>query len=421
MSVLLGAISDDFTGATDLAGTLLRNGMKTVQVNGVPDDDMPMGDAEAVVVALKSRTAPVRRAVEESLTALRWLRRLGAEQFFFKYCSTFDSTAAGNIGPVADALVDELGAPFTIVCPAFPTNHRTVYMGHLFVGDQLLSESSMKDHPLTPMEDSDLVRLMGAQSRHHVGLVPYPFVRSGCGDIASAYEGLVSQHCRYGVVDAVVDDDLDAIGLSVADHLLVTGGSAVARGLPENFRRCGRLGESVHPPLPTATGKRIVLAGSCSEQTREQIQYVMGRWPSRKVEIGDIHARDDCVEEVVSWVAEQGPDFPVLLYTSSDPREVRENQRVHGRVLAGAWFEGVMGAVAGRVVELGFRQIVVAGGETAGAVVKALEIRAMRICAEIDPGVPWTETLGSPPIALALKSGNFGGADFFEKSFSLLP
>ena len=421
MSILLGAIADDFTGATDLASTLLRNNMRAVQVNGVPESGVPLGDAEAVVVALKTRTAPARQAVSESLMALRWLRRLGAEQFFFKYCSTFDSTAAGNIGPVADALLDELDAPFAIVCPAFPKNRRTVYMGHLFVGDQPLSESPMKDHPLTPMRDSDLVRLMGAQTPHRVGLVPYPVVRSGRGGIVSAYDGLISQDCRYGVVDALVDTDLDAIGASVAGHPLVTGGSGIARGLPGNLRRLGPPGEGLHPTLPSATGRRIVLAGSCSERTREQIRFVTGRWPARKVEIRDIHAGNDYVEELVSWLAGQDGELPVLLYTSSDPREVRENQRIHGREQAGEWLEGVMGTMAVRAVELGFRRIVVAGGETAGAVVNALNVRAMRICAEIDPGVPWTETLDSPPIALALKSGNFGGADFFEKSFSLLP
>jgi uncharacterized protein YgbK (DUF1537 family) len=420
LSLLLGAIADDFTGATDLANTLVKAGMPAVQLIGVPDEAIDLGDASAVVVALKSRTIAAEDAVAQSLAASRWLEAQGTRQFFFKYCSTFDSTEKGNIGPVADALLDALGSDFAFVCPAFPTTGRTIYQGTLFVGDKLLSESSMRDHPLTPMRDASLVRLMAAQSRHPVGLVPYATVANGAGAIAEAVERLRKDGIRYGVIDAITDGDLHAIGAAAAAHRLVTGGSGVALGLPENFRRMGLLGPASVPKAPARRGRPAVLAGSCSEATRRQIAAFANRFPARKLDVDRLLAGEPVVEEAVGWVAEHPGETPVLVYSSAEPAEVAALQQKHGREPAGAAIETAFGAIARALVEVGCGRLIVAGGETSGAVVTALGIRALRIGPEIDPGVPWTEALADPPLALALKSGNFGADDFFLKAFDRL-
>jgi uncharacterized protein YgbK (DUF1537 family) len=421
MPVLLGAVADDFTGATDLANILVSRGMHTVQTIGMPAGDIELGDAEAVVVALKSRTAPVEEAVSLSLAAAAWLRAKGARQLFWKYCSTFDSTPRGNIGPVADALLELSGGGLALVCPAFPANGRTVYQGHLFVGDRLLSESSMKDHPLTPMRDSDLRRLMAAQSRHKVGLVPWPVVQRGPETIAAAFEALRAAGHAYAVVDAIADENLLSVGTAAASHALVTGGSAVAMGLPENFRRQGLLGPPVPPELPTCRGRAVVLAGSCSMATRGQIAAFTRTHPALKLDADRLAAGEPVVAEALEWAARQPTEEPILIYSSADPDEVRAIQERHGRERTGALIEDALSALARALVERGARRLIVAGGETSGAVVSALGVKALRIGPEIDPGVPWTETLGEPHLALALKSGNFGSEVFFLKAFGMLP
>ena len=421
MPVLLGAIADDFTGATDLANTLVQRGMRAVQTIGVPAAGLDLGDAEAVVVALKTRTAPADEAVAAALAALGWLGERGARQVFFKYCSTFDSTAEGNIGPVADALMDALGTDFAIVCPAFPANGRSVYQGHLFVGDQLLSDSSMKDHPLTPMRESSLLRLMGAQTRRRVGLVPHGIVAAGVGRTAAAFDALREAGSSYGVVDALTERDLETIGAAVASHRLVTGGSGVAMGLPENFRAAGLLGAAARPAVPDIRGRAVVLAGSCSRATRGQIARAQQAWPHRKLDAHRIAAGGPVVEEVLDWASAQPETAPVLVYGSADPDEVAAVQAEYGRARAGAMIEQALGRIAQGLVAQGARRLVVAGGETAGAVVSALGVRGLGIGAEIDPGVPWTRTLDDPPLALALKSGNFGAEDFFIKALEMLP
>jgi uncharacterized protein YgbK (DUF1537 family) len=420
MTVLLGAVADDFTGATDLANMLVSRGMRTLQTIGVPDAALDTGDAEAVIVALKSRTAPVRQAVDQSLAALSWLRERGARQFLFKYCSTFDSTADGNIGPVADAMMDTLETDFALVCPAFPTNQRTIYQGHLFVGDALLSDSPMKDHPLTPMRDSSLLRLMGAQTARKVGLVPWSAVMHGKAHIAGAIDRLRAGGVAYGVADAITDDDLEALGAAAMDHALITGGSGIALALPENFRRQGLIGAAAIPALPDCPGRAAVLAGSCSQATREQIARARAVWPHRKIDADRVADGAPVVRETLDWAAGQPADIPVLVYSSADPEEVAAVQARHGRDRAGAMLEETMGAIAKGLIAAGTRQLVVAGGETAGAVVSALGVTALRIGPEIDPGVPWTETVGTPPLALALKSGNFGSEDFFAKALTML-
>ena len=420
MAIVLGAIADDFTGATDLANVLVGQGMRTVQVIGVPDGDTDIGDAEAVVVALKSRTSPATEAIGQSVAALAWLRERRVDQFFFKYCSTFDSTDEGNIGPVADALLDALGADFTIACPAYPSNGRTLYKGHLFVGDQLLSESSMKDHPLTPMRDSNLVAVLGRQTANKVGLVPFEAVSRGADAIAAAYEDLQAAGNRYAIVDALNDADLMAIGAASQGLALVTGGAGVALGLPANFRAAGALGQGSEPSLPRAAGRRAVLSGSCSAATRQQVMQARSAWPFYKIDPLVIARGDDVVGQALAWAAKQSADLPVLFYSSTDPKEVSEVQKELGRSRAGALVEEAFGEIAAGLVDSGVGQLIVAGGETSGAVVQALGVKALRIGPEIDPGVPWTESQGDPRLALALKSGNFGAEDFFEKAFAML-
>jgi uncharacterized protein YgbK (DUF1537 family) len=418
---VLGCIADDFTGATDLASTLVRGGMRTVQLIGVPAPDEPAPDVDAVVVALKSRTAPARQAVQESLAALAWLQAAGCRQVFFKYCSTFDSTDEGNIGPVADALAAALGCGFAIACPAFPANARTVYQGHLFVGYALLSESGMQDHPLTPMRDPNLVRVLSRQTDGTVGLVPFATVARGAAVIRSALSALKEQGRRYAIVDAVTEADLLAIGEAVDGQALVTGGSGVAMGLPENFRRAGLLGQGDAGALPAAPGAAAVLAGSCSRATLFQLGAARDRVPTLEL---DALATPDVaalVTQALAWAEGKLGDVPVVIAASAPPDRVVALQARLGRDAAGALVEEAMAGIAAGLVARGVRRMVVAGGETSGAVVGRLGVKRLRIGAEIDPGVPWTYAEGgAAPLLLALKSGNFGGRDFFLQAFERL-
>ncbi len=415
--MLLGCIADDFTGATDLASTLVRNGMRTVQLIGVPDGVPP--DADAVVVALKSRTAPVAQAVGESLAALRWLEAAGCRQVFHKYCSTFDSTDEGNIGPVADALIKALGCGFALACPAFPANARSVFQGHLFVGAALLSESGMENHPLTPMRDPNLVRVLSRQTDGMVGLVPWATVTQGADAIRRAMSGLREQGRRYAIVDAITDADLFAIGAAAASHALITGGSGVAMGLPENFRAAGLLqsGGDVSA-LPPAPGHAAVLAGSCSRATLMQLGTARDRVPTLELDPLATPDADALARQALDWAEGKLGETPVVIAASAPPDRVAALQAKLGRDAAGALVERTLAAVAAGLVAAGVRRMVVAGGETSGAVVSALGVRRLRIGAEIDPGVPWTYAEGDgPPMLLALKSGNFGGRGFFTAAF----
>ncbi|MCG8694385.1 MAG: four-carbon acid sugar kinase family protein [Minwuiales bacterium] len=419
--MLLGCIADDFTGATDLANTLVRQDMRTVLLLGVPAEGQPV-DADAVVVALKSRTIPAGEAVDQSLAALRWLRDNGARQFFFKYCSTFDSTDDGNIGPVAEALLDGLGEDFTIACPAFPTTGRTIYLGHLFVGDLLLSDSSMRDHPLTPMTDSNLVHVLGRQTQGRVGLVHHRTVSHGAAAIAQEFDRLHGDGCVAAIVDAIDDADLLAIGHAAADLKLVTGGSGVAMGLPDNFRRAGLLtAKGAADALDPVDGLEAVIAGSCSAATIGQVAEMGGTHPMFRVDPAALAAGEDVAGAALDWAAAKLPKGPVLIYSTDQPDAVAAVQGKLGRDEAGALVEDAMAKIARGLADAGVRKLVVAGGETSGAVVQALGVTALRIGPEIDPGVPWTQSLGDPPIALALKSGNFGAPDFFVKALRMLP
>ena len=420
--MLLGAIADDFTGATDLASMLVRGGMRTMQLIGLPHPGEPVPDADAVVVALKSRTAPVKQAVEESLAALTWLRDAGCRQFFFKYCSTFDSTDAGNIGPVADALIAALGCGFALACPAFPANARSVYQGHLFVGGTLLNESGMEHHPLTPMTDANLVRVLSRQTDGTVGLVPYATVEQGAMAIRQAMTALKEQGRRYAIVDAVSNSHLLAIGEAAEHHALITGGSGVAMGLPANFRRASTLPErSDAALLPNVAGHAAVLAGSCSRATLGQLGFAREHAPVLQL---DPLATSDTAQMVAAardWIGDKLGAAPIVIAASAPPDKVTELQQRLGRDAAGALIEQTLARIAEDLVARGVRRLVVAGGETAGAVVSRLGVRRLRIGEEIDPGVPWTYAEGgAAPLLLALKSGNFGAHDFFLKAFEVL-
>ncbi|MGF6726088.1 uncharacterized protein YgbK (DUF1537 family) [Paraburkholderia sp. GAS41] len=416
---LLGCIADDFTGATDLANMLVRGGMRTVQSIGVPASDEAV-EADALVVALKSRTIPAADAVAQSLAALDWLRAQGCRQFFFKYCSTFDSTDAGNIGPVADALLDACAGEnaLTIACPAFPENGRTIYRGHLFVGDVLLNESGMQNHPLTPMNDANLVRVLQRQTASKVGLVRYDSVAQGAAAVRERLEVLRRDGVRMAIADALSDADLHTLGEACADFKLITGGSGVAIGLPANFRRAGLLGGTASASqLPLVEGRSVVLAGSASQATNAQVAAWREGRPAFRIDPLAAARGEPVVEQALAFAREHfGAEQPVLIYATATPDEVKVVQRELGAERAGTLVEDTLAAIALGLHALGVRKFVVAGGETSGAVVRALGVHTLRIGAQIDPGVPATATTGEQPLALALKSGNFGATDFFAKA-----
>ena len=425
MSVLLGAIGDDMTGSTDLALMLAKNGMTAVQYIGVPrpKDTLP-AEATAAVVALKSRTVAAAEAVNRSVAACDWLIRQGARQIFFKYCSTFDSTEKGNIGPVAEALLDRLGAELTIVCPAFPANERTVYQGHLFVGGLLLSESGMRDHPLTPMTDANLVRFLGKQVRipGSVDLIPLQIIEKGSPAIEQELDRMARQGRRFAVMDSVNDRNLIDIATACSKLKLITGGSGVAMGLPANFRRAGALNaDGGLTRLPKLRGATAVLAGSCSQATRRQINRMMKNYPGFQLDPLALSEGRQNVETVVIWAKERMERHPVLIYSSAEPETVSQIQSRLGKNRSGKLVESTLAEVARRLLTAGMTKLIVAGGETSGAVVQALGLKSLRIGPEIEPGVPWTFSLHPAGLCLALKSGNFGGESFFEKALAMLP
>jgi len=418
--VLLGCIADDFTGATDLANMLVRGGMRTIQTIGVPA--APLAEqVDAVVVALKSRTIPAPEAVNQSLAALAWLQAAKCRQIYFKYCSTFDSTPRGNIGPVTDALMQALQAEFTIACPAFPENGRTICHGYLFVGDQLLSESGMKDHPLTPMTDANLVRVLAPQTRRKVGRIGYATVAAGAAAIREATHRLKQDGVGIAIVDALADADLRTIAEAYADLPLVTAGSGIGLGLAEYHRKAGVLAHSASAAsLPRVQGTAAVLSGSCSTATNGQVLHWVRQRPAFRLDPLCLARDPSHADQALAWARGQDPSTPVLIYATAAAPEVKHVQEELGAARAGQLVEQALARIAKGLVQAGARKLVVAGGETAGAVVSALGVRSLRIGPQIDPGVPWTQSLDDPPIALALKSGNFGSPDFFEKALAQL-
>ncbi|WP_058974817.1 3-oxo-tetronate kinase [Pseudomonas syringae] len=417
---LLGCIADDFTGATDLANMLVRGGMRTVQSIGIPSAEMAAGlDADAIVIALKSRTTPSTDAVAESLAALEWLRERGCEQIFFKYCSTFDSTAAGNIGQVSEALLEQLGSDFTLACPAFPENGRTIFRGHLFVQDQLLSESGMQNHPLTPMTDANLVRVLQAQTTGNVGLLRYDTVAKGVDSVRSKIAELRAEGVRMAIADALSDVDLYTLGEACADLPLLTGGSGLALGLPGNFRKAGKLRDIDAAKQIAISGGEVVLAGSASVATNGQVAvWLEANRPALRINPLDLAAGKPVVEQALAFARDAGQT--VLIYATSTPDEVKAVQKELGVERSGAMVEAALGEIAKGLLNAGVRRFVVAGGETSGAVVQALGVQLLQIGAQIDPGVPATVSSGAQPLALALKSGNFGARDFFAKALKQL-
>ncbi|MDI1287576.1 MAG: four-carbon acid sugar kinase family protein [Reyranella sp.] len=421
---ILGVIADDFTGATDIAGMLVKGGMRTIQTIGVPPKGAIPDDVDAVVVALKTRSIPAKEAIAQSLDALKALQAAGCVRFFFKYCSTFDSTDDGNIGPVGDALLDALKSKQAIYCPAFPVNGRTIFFGYLFVGDLLLSDTHMRHHPLNPMTDSSLVRVLARQTKHKVGLVALKQVQSGSAALRAALDKLGAEGVRHVIVDAVADTDLGIIGEAIGDDVLVTGGSGVALGLPAAYRRRGLLQHKANADtLPRVGGAAAVLAGSCSAATLGQIAAFKG--PHLALDTDAICRGEPVGEKALAWAKDKlGTSLngggPILLSASDKPEAVKALQTKYGVEKSSQAVEKTMATLARGLVESGVGRLVVAGGETSGAVVSALDVTALRIGPEIDPGVPWTASVGSKPILLALKSGNFGAPDFFTKAFERL-
>ena len=433
-TIRLGCIADDFTGATDLANNLVRAGMRVVQTIGVPAAAAATIDADAVVVALKSRTIEPRLAVEQSLAACRWLRRGGATQVYFKVCSTFDSTPRGNIGPVLEALMDELDCAFTIATPAFPDNARTVFKGHLFVGDVLLSESGMRDHPLTPMNDANLVRVLQAQlaprrsggnAGRRVGLVDHRATGASAAAIDARFAALHDEGVAIAIADAIDNDDLHRLGEAVRGLPLVCAGSGLAIGLPRNFAIAAS-GEA--PALPAVQGFSAIVSGSCSQATNAQVaEFVRGGGAARRIDPLELGDGDDATlcGDIAAWAEREwstAPERPVLVYSTAPPQAVAAAQARSGAHDVGAHLERLLAGAARALVERGTRRLVVAGGETSGACVQALGVERLRIGRQIDPGVPWCHA--APPLApdglqLALKSGNFGGVDFFGRAFSV--
>ncbi len=409
--MLLGCIADDFTGAGDIANTLARGGMRSRLFVGIPASDAD-ADGEAGVIALKSRSVPVAEAVEESLQALVWLRARGCRQFMFKYCSTFDSTPEGNIGPVAEALADALGAAGVVVCPAFPANGRSVYQGHLFVNDHLLSESGMQNHPLTPMTDPDLRRWLQLQSKARVGHVGHAVVNAGAEAVKSALQDAGARNEALVVVDAISEADLLTIGTAIAGAALFTGGSGVALGIPENFRRAGLIGTNAEEPSPVS-GRALILSGSCSHATQGQVSRYAEDHPAHCIDVAALLEGEPVEDNAFAFIESHSDAIP-LIYSTADGDKVTALQEKYGRDCVAELTEKLFGNLARRSLAVGVKRLVAAGGETSGAVIQALDLTSLRIGPEIAPGVPvlYADVAGEP-LAITLKSGNFGDVNFF--------
>jgi uncharacterized protein YgbK (DUF1537 family) len=419
MSLFLGAVADDFTGATDLAGMLAASGMRTILVLGPPDSGTEPPGAEAVVVALKTRNVPAPEAVAQSLAAWRWLARAGARQAYFKYCSTFDSTDRGNIGPVAEALWHETGEGPAVFVPSLPANGRTVYRGHLFVFDQLLSDSGMRNHPLTPMTDANLVRVLSRQTALGVGLIRHDIVAEGPAAVRAAAGKLAAEGKPFIVVDTLTHADLDVIGEACRDFRLVTGGSGLALGLAPQHRPAGAaLGA---PALPAVGGPVVCLSGSCSEATNAQVRRFGEGQPVLKLDPLALAEGRQTAAAAAAWALARLDAGPCLVAATAPPAEVKAAQAALGAERAATVVEAALAAIASTLRNAGVRRFVVAGGETSGAVATALGVARLQVGAQIAPGVPWCTTVEPEPLALALKSGNFGGEDFFAQAIATAP
>lgn len=419
----LGCIADDYTGASDLANALATNGLRVVQTIGLPPETLSLPEVDAVVIALKSRSIPAAEAVAQSLAADAWLRAQGASHVLFKICSTFDSTEAGNIGPVSDALRQASGAAITLVNPGFPGTGRRVFQGHLFVHDQLLSESPLKDHPLNPMHDANLVRVLARQSAAPVGLVPLQTLTQGADALRSAVSALIDQGMGAAIVDGIEDGHFETLGLVALDYPTSTGASGLGIGLARALAAQNATAPTaVAWPAPAIGPFSAILAGSCAQATLQQIAAAERLMPVLHLDIGQLLEGNAGVSAALAWAQARMPQGPVLIASSATPETVRALQAAHGGVALGPRIEAAMAAMAEGLVTSGVGRLVVAGGETSGAVVNRLRLQAFRIGVEIAPGVPTLGVIGTryPNLRLALKSGNFGGQDFFEQALRLL-
>jgi 3-dehydrotetronate 4-kinase len=424
VTLALGCIADDYTGASDLANTLTRSGLRTVQTIGVPSDDLALPEVDAVVVSLKSRSIEAGLAVTRSRAAEKWLRARGASHVLFKICSTFDSTDAGNIGPVMDALRKDSGETIVLVTPAFPETGRTVYQGNLFVGSVPLNESPLKDHPLNPMHDSNLVRVLARQSKTKVGLVDLAVLARGADAVRAKLADLAGQGFGAVIVDAVFDRDLETIGSVALDHRLSVGASGIGLGIARALVASAK----VKPDTPTAIsdapvgGPAACLAGSCSQATLQQIANAEQAMAVLHLDPERVVAGKEEARRALAWAKDRISQGPILIASSSTPEKVAALQARHGRDTAGHAIEQAMADIAGGLVNSGVRRLVVAGGETSGAVVDRLGIPGFLVGAEIAAGVPVLRAVGADngEMLLALKSGNFGGPEFFSDALKLM-
>lgn len=415
--MFLGVIADDFTGGTDIAGFLVENGMKTIQLTGTPQTAFS-SSTDAIVISLKSRSCPVDEAIQQSLQALRWLKEQGCQQFYFKYCSTFDSTEKGNIGPVTDALLAELNETFTIICPALPINGRSVYQGHLFVQGALLNESGMRHHPVTPMRDANLMRLMDTQAQGKTGLVTYQDIEQGAEAIAARWHTLQQQGYRYAVMDTLNEKHLSSIGAACRSLTLITGGSGLAAGIAQQYVKTHSSSAQTHAAEIVQTalsqaGKTVILSGSCSEMTNKQVANYCKQADHFALDISACLQDDTYIEQVANWVMVHldNPLAP-LVYATAEPHNLRAIQAEFGAHTASQAVEQFFYHLAQHLQQQGVNRFIVAGGETSGVVTQSLKVQGFHIGPQIAPGVPWVTAIDQP-LSLALKSGNFGDEHFF--------
>lgn len=414
MTLRIGVIADDLTGATDIASFLVDSGLRTIQFNqseNVPKDT----DAEAIVIGLKTRSIPAAEAVHQSVAALHRLQDAGAQQVIFKYCSTFDSTAQGNIGPVTDALLDALGEDFTVVVPALPVNGRTVYQGNLFVHGQPLHESGMRHHPVTPMRDANLLRLMEEQSTGTAGLVPYETVEAGVDAVATHLSQLHQDNVRYAVIDTLNHQHLETIGAAISNVSLVTGGSGIAAGLGQALvSEYNDVGQNPAASWHFTEGPAVVLSGSASDMTNAQVKRYCEFAPHHKIDIEAL-LQDSAsyVTDVATWVLKNTGEYAPMVYATAPAADVAELQKQYGAEFLSAQIETFFGHLAYALREAGLTQFITAGGETSGAATQALGVDGFDVGPQIAAGVPWVRSLDGQ-LDLALKSGNFGDEDFFR-------
>lgn len=412
--MIIGCIADDFTGASDAASFLVKGGMQTILFNGIPQEKERTESCQAIVIALKTRTQKTEDAVKETLKAAEWLKENGAKQLYIKYCSTFDSTPKGNIGPIMDALLEKYEVPTTILCPALPVNGRVVKDGNLYVNGIPLNQSSMKDHPLTPMWDSDVGKLMRDQSR-------YDCVKISCGEMNKPEEvqkkirlfGAEKPHF-YVIPDFETGKDARSIVQNFGKLPILSGSSGILTELAGQYK----LEKSTTLKTDERTiGSGLLLAGSCSQATRSQIAFVQKNGiKSKRMDPLKLLAGEQTEQELWDFIQTNHTD--VLIYSSDTPESVRKVQQA-GREQIAELLERTMANLAKRALQAGYTRLVIAGGETSGAVTKALGYRSYMIGTSVAPGVPIMIPRENKNVRLVLKSGNFGQEDFLKRALDM--